>query len=95
MGLAQTEEKAAVTSGYWNLFRFDPRKKGTTENPFSLDSKAPTESYRDFLMSEVRYSSLARTNPDRADMLFSISEKDAKDRYEHLTRLSALYSEEV
>ena len=91
MGIAQTEEKAAVAAGYWNLFRFDPRKSDAGENPFLLDSKAPTESYRDFIMSEVRYSSLYRSNPERADALFTIAEKDAANKYEHLVKLSKLY----
>ncbi|HCC34917.1 MAG TPA: hypothetical protein DEQ02_04515, partial [Ruminococcaceae bacterium] len=87
------EEKKAVQAGYWNLFRFDPRKKDAGESPFSLDSKEPTASYQDFIRSEVRYSSLVRSNPERADELFAIAEKDAKDRYEHLRKLVVLYGE--
>lgn len=50
MGISQAEEKKAVAAGYWNNFRFDPRKADNGENPFTLDSKAPTASYRDFIM---------------------------------------------
>lgn len=57
MSKAQTEEKKAVEAGYWNLFRFDPRLALDGKNPFSLDSKAPTSSYQDFLRGEVRYAS--------------------------------------
>ena len=88
MGVSQAEEKRAVEAGYWHNYRFDPRK----EDSFSLDSKAPTASYRDFLMSEVRYSSLTRAFPDRADNLFADAEKNATARYEHLVRLGQLYS---
>ncbi|HHT96544.1 MAG TPA: pyruvate:ferredoxin (flavodoxin) oxidoreductase [Clostridiales bacterium] len=91
MGTAQTVEKNAVTSGYWNTFRYDPRLALDGKNPFQLDSKAPSTSYQDFLSNEVRYNSLARKNPERAKMLFEKAEKNAKDKYEHLTRLSKLY----
>ena len=80
MTIAQSEEKAAVASGYWNLFRFDPRK----EKPFTLDSKEPTESYQDFILNEVRYSSLKRAFPEKAENLFAKAEADAKKRYEML-----------
>ena len=70
MGVAQLEEKKAVQAGYWNLFRYDPRLADEGKNPFTLDSKAPTASYRDFILSEVRYSSLTRAFPERAEKLF-------------------------
>ena len=94
MGVAQLEEKKAVQAGYWNLFRYDPRLADQGKNPFTLDSKAPTASYRDFILSEVRYSSLTRAFPERAEKLFDKAEKDAADRYEHLVRLSKLYDQE-
>lgn len=86
MGISQTEEKRAVAAGYWNLFRFDPRMSAEGRNPFTLDSKAPTESYQDFIMSEVRYNSLKRSFPERAQVLFAQSEKDAKEKYENLVK---------
>lgn len=91
---AQAEEKKAVTSGYWNLFRFDPRLKEEGKNPFILDSKAPSTDYKDFLRNEVRYSALERSNPERANELFDKAEKQAKDKYEYLTKLSKLYDVE-
>ena len=88
---AQAEEKKAVTSGYWNLFRFDPRLKAEGKNPFMLDSKAPTTEYQDFLNNEVRYSALARSNPERAKELFAKAEQQAKDKFEYLNKLGKLY----
>jgi pyruvate-ferredoxin/flavodoxin oxidoreductase len=85
MSLAQTEEKRAVDAGYWHLFRFDPRKAGE-ENPFVLDSKEPTESYRDFILNEVRYSSLQRAFPERAEVLFNKAENEAKSKYDQLVK---------
>lgn len=91
MSTAQTEEKKAVESGYWHLFRFDPRLKAEGKNPFQLDSKAPTASYKDFIMGEVRYNSLARSNPERAEVLFNKAVDNATDRYDYLCKLSKLY----
>jgi pyruvate-ferredoxin/flavodoxin oxidoreductase len=90
MGLSQLEEKKAVAAGYWKNFRYDPRLAEQGKNPFQLDSKAPTESYRDFIMGEVRYNSLTRSFPDRAEELFQKAEKAAKEEYEHLVKLSKM-----
>ena len=88
LGIAQEEEKKAVLSGYWNLFRYDPRLTKDGKNPFVLDSKEPTESYRDFIMNEVRYNALARSFPEKAEKLFAKAEEQAADRYERLLKLS-------
>ena len=88
MSIAQKEEKKAVEAGYWQNFRYDPRLKEEGKNPFHLDSKAPTASYRDFIMGEVRYNSLTRAFPERAEKLFTEAEKVAKENYEHLEKLS-------
>ncbi len=81
----QKEMARAVACGYWNNFRFDPRLKAEGKNPFILDSKAPSESYRDFIMNEARYSGLTRTFPERAEELFRKAEDTAAARYETLT----------
>ena len=94
MGFSQAEIKNAVASGYWHLFRFDPRMADQGKNPFRLDSKAPSKSYKDFIGSEVRYSSLTRAFPDRAERLFENAEKTAQDKYNHLVRLTKLYDVE-
>ena len=88
MGQSQLEEKNAVEAGYWHLYRYNPMLKEEGKNPFILDSKEPTASYKDFIMSEVRYSSLTRTFPEKAEMLFIEAEKDAKERYENYKRLA-------
>ncbi|MHB8128622.1 MAG: pyruvate:ferredoxin (flavodoxin) oxidoreductase [Mobilitalea sp.] len=94
MSTAQTVEKNAVTSGYWNTFRFDPRMVVEGKNPFQLDGKAPTTSFQDFLKNEVRYSSLTRQDPERAERLFAKAEKNAAAKYAHLQKLSSLYAVE-
>ena len=90
----QSEMKKAVDCGYWNMFRFNPALKAEGKNPFTLDSKAPTTSYRDFIMNEARYSSLTRSFPERAEELFTKAEKVAMDRYAHLQKLVKLYDVE-
>ena len=92
MGISMTEEKAAVAAGYWHNFRFDPRLAAEGKNPFSLDSKEPSQSYRDFIMNEVRYNSLLRAFPDRAECLFEKSEAYSKEKYQHLLKLKDLYA---
>ncbi len=84
----QSEMEKAVKCGYWNNFRYDPRLAAEGKNPFQLDSKAPTESYQDFIMNEARYSALTRSFPDRAKELFAKAEKTAANRYEYLTKLA-------
>ncbi|NLA73999.1 MAG: pyruvate:ferredoxin (flavodoxin) oxidoreductase, partial [Deltaproteobacteria bacterium] len=81
MGMSQEEEKRAVECGYWPLYRYNHLLAKEGKNPFILDSKEPTGNVIDFLMSEVRYSSLTRTFPENAKILFAEAEKDIKERY--------------
>ncbi len=81
MGKSQENIKDAVESGYWHLYRYNPDLKKSGKNPFILDSKEPTQSFRDFIMGQVRYSSLSREFPEVADKLFAMTEEDAQDRY--------------
>ena len=90
VGMANTQavEKSVVDCGYWNLYRYNPTLKGT-KNPFTLDSKEPKTSFRDFLMSEVRYASLAKAFPEAAEELFAKTEADAMERYATYKRLAS------
>ncbi|MGN0571532.1 MAG: 4Fe-4S double cluster binding domain-containing protein, partial [Candidatus Fimenecus sp.] len=88
----QAEMKKAVDCGYWNMFRYNPALKAEGKNPFTVDSKEGSESYRDFIMNEARYSSLTRSFPERAEVLFQQAEDTAKARYNHLMRLKDLYA---
>ncbi|MCR4436485.1 MAG: pyruvate:ferredoxin (flavodoxin) oxidoreductase [Clostridiales bacterium] len=90
MGCSQLEEKKAVEAGYWHLYRYNPLLKLEGKNPFTLDSKEPTAPFKDFLMGEVRYSSLTLTFPERAERLFEAAEKDARERYESYKRLAGI-----
>ncbi len=87
MTITQEEEKRAVDCGYWSLYRYNPQLKGQ-KNPFSLDSKEPKGNFRDFLMGEVRYASLAKAFPEVAEELFNKVENDALERYEGYKKLA-------
>ena len=88
MGLSQMEEKKAVECGYWHLYRYDPRLKAEGKNPFTLDSKAPTGDFQQFLLGENRYASLKLSFPERAQELYEKAERDARERLETYRRLA-------
>jgi len=90
MGTTINQAKKAVETGYWHLYRFNPELKEQGKNPFILDSKEPKGSFRDFLMSEIRYTSLMNTFPERAEELFKMAEKHAKEKFETYKRLAEM-----
>jgi len=88
MGNSHLETKRAVEAGYWSMYRFNPTLKDSDKNPFVLDSKEPTADFKEFILGEVRYSSLKRAFPDTADALFDKTAADAKERYESYKKLA-------
>jgi pyruvate-ferredoxin/flavodoxin oxidoreductase len=88
MGTSIMEEKKAVESGYWHLYRFNPELKRQGKNPFVLDSKEPKKSFREFIEGEIRYSSLKNVFPDIAEKLYQMAEKTAKERFERYKKLA-------
>ena len=90
MGKSQIEEKRAVEVGYWHLYRYNPLLEKEGKNPFVLDSKEPKwDEFNDFLMGEVRYSSLKKEFPDVADELFVAARENAQWRYKTYKRLAS------
>ena len=87
MGNSQQEAKRATECGYWANYRYNPQLKGV-KNPFTLDSKEPTGDFKEFLMGEVRYASLAKAFPEAADALFEKTYKDAMERLEGYKKLA-------
>ena len=83
------EEKKAVDTGYWHLWRYDPTLKEEGKNPFILDSKEPTGTVREFLEGENRYLMLKQAFPKMAEDLFDKAEKDLLERYENYKRMAA------
>jgi len=96
MGKTQAQEEFAVKSGYWHLYRYNPLLEKEGKNPFTLDSKEPDwTKFQDFLKSEVRYTSLAKSFPGEAEVLFAAAEENAKWRYKSYQRLAAMVYEPV
>ncbi len=84
---SQSESKKAVDCGYWALYRYNPALKGI-KNPFTLDSKEPKGDFKEFLMGEVRYASLAKAFPEAAEALFEKTQADAMERLENYKKLA-------
>jgi pyruvate-ferredoxin/flavodoxin oxidoreductase len=91
MGKSQEQEKLAVACGYWHMYRFNPTLEAQGQNPFQLDSKEPDwTKFQDFILSEVRYSSLKKQYPDDATTLFQAAEENARWRYNNYKRLAGV-----
>jgi len=80
-------QKDAAATGYWPMYRFDPRLAASDEQPFKLDSRPPTKQFAEFAKTEARFAMLSRVNPDRADILIQAAQEDITERrrlYEQL-----------
>ena len=88
----QKEMKKAVDCGYWNMFRYNPALKEQGKNPLTIDSKPATGDYKEFILSEARYSSLTRSFPERAEELFDKAVKNSQEQRKHLEKLADLYA---
>ena len=88
MGRSMSNMAQAVESGYWHLYRYNPMLAENGKNPFTLDSKEPKSDFRDFLMGQIRYSSLYKQFPEQAEELFNKAEKDSRRRYEYYKKLT-------
>ncbi len=89
MSCTQSEMKKAVECGYWQTYRYDPRRTAQGLNPFQLDSPEPdTSKVMDYLMGENRYASLKNNFPDRADALYEKAVADIEARYKKYRKLA-------
>jgi len=88
----QLEMKRAVEAGYWQMFRYNPTLKAEGKNPLTVDCKAPTASYREFITSETRYKRLEQAFPERAEVLFAKAEEAAKAKYERLLKYGEMFN---
>lgn len=95
LGSSAHEEKKAVDTGYFHLFRYNPSLKDENKNPFQLDSREPSLSYEEFLEGENRYGILARKRPEQAKELFEKASEQAKERYRYLRKLCDLFAPDV
>lgn len=82
------QQKLAVDSGHWLLYRYDPRRADEGQNPLRLDSKEPTTKIRDYIYNETRYKMLTKSMPERAEQLLGQAEAAAQKRFEYYRQLS-------
>ena len=92
MGSTPQEQKKAVDTGYFHLFRYNPSLIAQGKNPFIMDSKEPTLDYEEFLNGEIRYNSLLRKSPEEAKVLFAQAAEESRYRYRYLRKLAELYA---
>jgi pyruvate-ferredoxin/flavodoxin oxidoreductase len=83
------QQKLAVESAYWPLYRYDPRRKAQGKNPFQLDSKAPKIALKDYAYNETRYKMLTQSMPERAEMLLAEAQKVVIDRWNRYQQMAA------
>jgi pyruvate-ferredoxin/flavodoxin oxidoreductase len=88
MGTTIAEEKKAVDTGYWHLYRYSPEMREAGKNPFVLESKEPSMPFKDFIQGEVRYTQLMNVFPDQAGLLYAAAEKHAQERYQSYKRMA-------
>ncbi len=91
MSLGTQHQKVAVDTGYWPLFRFDPRLAAQEKNPFRLDSKAPKGGLNEFMSLETRFNMLKKTHPERAHFLMELAQDDVNQRWKMYAQLSKEY----
>jgi pyruvate-ferredoxin/flavodoxin oxidoreductase len=92
------QQKAAVNSGYWPLFRYNPDLAAQNKNPFQLDSRAATIALKDYIYNETRYTMLAKSNPEQAQKLYKLAQEDVAAKwtlYEHMSKQAGNAVEEV
>jgi pyruvate-ferredoxin/flavodoxin oxidoreductase len=87
MSQSMTQQKLAVQSGHWPLYRYRPSGEGDA-HPFQLDSAEPSVDYEQFVKSEARFAMLARANPERSAELVALSKADVASRWEHYRQLA-------
>ena len=90
MSTMMSHQKEAMTSGYWELYRFDPRLAASEEHPFKLDSRPPSTTFKDFAMQEARFAMLERSDPERAAELFEAAQEDIDERRRYYEQLAGL-----
>ena len=82
------QQRLAVESGYWPLYRYDPRLKAEGKNPLQLDSKAPKLPLRDYIYNETRYRMLTQSNPEAAERLLGLAQGAVNERWQKYEQLA-------
>ncbi len=90
MSTAMSHQKEAAASGYWPLYRYDPRPAREGTHPFQLDSHRPNIPFKDFAMKEARYAILTRSNPERAEQLLRLAQRDIDERWQFYEQMAGI-----
>lgn len=90
MTTGMAHQKEAVQCGFWPLYRYDPREAREGGTPFKLDSRKPTSSFKDFAMQEARFAMLSRTDPERAEHLFELAQRDIDDQWHYYEQMAGV-----
>jgi pyruvate-ferredoxin/flavodoxin oxidoreductase len=88
MATGMGRQKDAVASGFWPLYRYDPREAHEGGTPFRLDSRKPKLPFRDFAMQEARFAMLTRSDPEHADRLFNLAQQDINDQWSYYEQIA-------
>jgi pyruvate-ferredoxin/flavodoxin oxidoreductase len=90
MTTAMSHQKDAVQCGFWPLYRYDPREAHGESQPFHLDSRKPKVPFKEFAMQEARFAMLARSNPERAEYLFALAQRDIDDQWHYYEQMAGV-----
>ena len=90
MSTAMGHQKEAAASGYWPLYRYDPRLAGEGKHPFHLDSRKPTIPLKEFALKEARYAMLARANPEQSERLLALAQRDVDERWRFYEQMAGV-----
>jgi pyruvate-ferredoxin/flavodoxin oxidoreductase len=93
MTTSMTHQKDAVQTGFWPVYRYDPREARADGHPFHLDSHAPRKPFRDFAMQEARFAMLARSDPEEAERLFQLAQRDIDDQWHYYEQMAGVVRE--
>ena len=88
MSTSMSHQKDLVKSGFWPLYRYDPRKAQLGEHPFHLDSHKPSLPFREVALQEARFAMLARSQPERAEHLLDLAQRDIDDTWHYYEQLA-------
>ena len=90
MSTSMSHQKEAAASGYWPLYHYDPRLASAGSHPFHLDSHKPNLPFKDFAMKEARFAMLTRSNPERAEHLLSLAQRDIDERWHFYEQMAGI-----
>jgi pyruvate-ferredoxin/flavodoxin oxidoreductase len=89
MTTAMSDQKVAIESGQWLLYRYHPERAAAGENPLMLDSRAPSRKVQEYLMQQTRFKMLTKSKPEQAERLWKLAQQDVERRYRQYEYIAA------